>query len=126
MPGRRTIGTVVSMKRWASFLLAFEILGIALFSAMYDSLDFRIYWLGGHIVTDGSRLYHERIAGLWFTNTPFMAALFAPLAALPLTLARMLWQTAAFAAFIWACSLTAKLADCRPPLVAVVAAGLLL
>lgn len=114
------------MKRWASFLLAFEILGIALFSAMYDSLDFRIYWLGGHIVTDGSRLYHERIAGLWFTNTPFMAALFAPLAALPLTLARMLWQSAAFAAFIWACSLTAKLADRRPPLVAVVAAGLLL
>ncbi|WP_433244645.1 glycosyltransferase 87 family protein [Actinomadura nitritigenes] len=114
------------MKRWASFLLALEILGIALFSAMYDSLDFRIYWLGGHVVTDGSRLYHERIAGLWFTNTPFMAALFAPLAALPLTLARMLWQSAAFAAFIWACSLTAKLADRRPPLVAVVAAGLLL
>lgn len=126
MPGRRAVGTVVSMKRWALFILAFETLGIALFSAMYDSLDFRIYWLGGHVVTDGSRLYQERIAGLWFTNTPFMAASFAPLAALPLTLARMLWQSAAFGALIWACSSTAKLAGRRPPLVAVVTAGLLL
>ncbi|WP_192808655.1 glycosyltransferase 87 family protein [Actinomadura montaniterrae] len=114
------------MKRWALFFLAFEILGIAFFAAMYDSLDFRIYWLGGHIVTDGPRLYQERLAGLWFTNTPFMAALFKPLAALPLTFVRMLWQVAAFAAFIWACSLTMKLAGRRIPLVAVATAGLLL
>jgi alpha-1,2-mannosyltransferase len=114
------------MKRWALFFLAFEILGIALFAAMYDSLDFRIYWLGGHVVMDGPRLYEERLAGLWFTNTPFMAALFRPLAALPLTFVRMLWQVAAFAAFIWACSLTMKLAGRRISLVAVTTAGLLL
>ncbi|GAA2134501.1 glycosyltransferase 87 family protein [Actinomadura napierensis] len=114
------------MKRWASSILALEILGIVVFSAMYDSLDFRIYWLGGHAVTDGSRLYQEQLADHWFTNTPFMAALFTSLAALPLTLARMLWQLAALGAFIWACSLTVKLTGHRASLVTVVVGGLLL
>jgi Glycosyltransferase family 87 len=126
MPDGRAIYSVIVMKRWTLLLPAFEILGIALFSAPYDSLDFHIYWLGGHVITDGTRLYHERLAGLWFTNTPFMAALFTPLAALPLALARTFWQLAAFAALIWACSVTTKLARRRISLIAVVTAALLL
>ncbi|MEV0664840.1 glycosyltransferase 87 family protein [Actinomadura luteofluorescens] len=114
------------MKRWAPFILAVEVLGIVVFSAVYDSLDFRIYWLGGHAVTDGSRLYREQFAEHYFTNTPFMAVLFAPLAALPLLLARMLWQLASLAAFAWACALTVRMAGRRIPLVVAVAAGLLL
>ncbi|WP_160161112.1 glycosyltransferase 87 family protein [Actinomadura sp. K4S16] len=114
------------MKRWAPFLLAVEVLAVVVFSAVYDSLDFRIYWLGGHIVTDGSRLYQEQVADHYFTNTPFMAALFVPLAALPLVLARMLWQLASLGAFVGACALTARMAGHRIPLVVVVAAGLLL
>ncbi|WP_329095622.1 glycosyltransferase 87 family protein [Actinomadura citrea] len=114
------------MKRLAPFILAVEALGIVVFSATYDSLDFRIYWLGGHAVTDGARLYQEQLAEHYFTNTPFMAALFIPLAAVPLLLARMLWQLASLAAFVWACGLTVRMAGRRVPLVVVVAAGLLL
>ncbi|WP_433476697.1 glycosyltransferase 87 family protein [Spirillospora sp. CA-142024] len=114
------------MKRWVSLFLALEILAIVVFSAAYDSLDFHIYWLGGDAVTHGARLYQEQLADHWYTNTPFMAALFTPLAALPLTLARMLWQLASLAAFIWACRATLKMTGRHVPLVAVVAAGLLL
>lgn len=119
-------GSVARVKRWAPFVLAAEVLGIVVFSAAYDSLDFRIYWLGGHVMTDGSRLYRDQLAGHYFTNTPFMAALFAPLAALPLLLARMLWQLSSLAAFAWACALTVRMAGRRIPLVVAVAAGLLL
>ncbi|MEO3826825.1 glycosyltransferase 87 family protein [Actinomadura sp. B10D3] len=96
------------------------------FSAAYDSLDFRIYWLGGEAVTDGTRLYREQLADHWFTNTPFMAALFTPLAGLPLLFARMLWQLAALAAFVRACAVTGKLAGRRVSLTLAAAAGLLL
>ncbi|WP_433229440.1 glycosyltransferase 87 family protein [Actinomadura formosensis] len=114
------------MKRWVSLVLALEILGIVLFSIIYDSLDFHIYWLGGHAVTDDARLYEEQLADHWFTNTPFMAALFTPLSALPLRPARMLWQLASLAAFAWACRTTLKLTGRRASPAAVVAAGLLL
>ncbi|WP_168221085.1 glycosyltransferase 87 family protein [Actinomadura sp. WMMA1423] len=114
------------MKRRAPFLLAVEVLAIVVFSAVYDSLDFRIYWLGGHAVTEGSGLYRAQLADHYFTNTPFMAALFVPLAELPLLLARMLWQMASLGAFIAACALTVRMAGRRVPLVPVVAAGLLL
>ncbi|NVI85752.1 glycosyltransferase 87 family protein [Actinomadura sp. BRA 177] len=103
-----------------------EVLGIVAFSVVYDSLDFRIYWLGGHAITDGADLYQEQLADHWFTNTPFMAALFTPLAALPLTVSRLLWQLAPLAAFIWACWTTLHMAGRHVPIVPVVAAGLLL
>jgi alpha-1,2-mannosyltransferase len=114
------------MKRWASLILVLEVLGIVVFSAAYDSLDVRIYWLGGHAITDGAGLYDKQLADHWFTNTPFMAALFTPLAALSLTVSRMLWQLASLAAFVWACWTTLQLTGRRVPRVAVVAAGLLL
>ncbi|MDL4820048.1 glycosyltransferase 87 family protein [Actinomadura opuntiae] len=126
MPGDRDIGTIILMKRLAWFVLASEILGIALFSAFYNSLDFHIYWLGGHVVTDGARLYQEQLVDHWFTNTPFMAALFTPLTAIPLAVARVIWQLAAVAAFAWCCALTLKMLGRRIPLTIVVAAGLLL
>ncbi len=66
------------MKRWVSLIFVLEVLGIVAFSVVYDSLDFRIYWLGGHAITDGADLYQEQLADHWFTNTPFMAALFTP------------------------------------------------
>ncbi|MGH3242663.1 MAG: glycosyltransferase 87 family protein [Spirillospora sp.] len=115
-----------SMKRWLTLVLAMEVLGIVVFSLTYDSLDFRIYWLGGHAITDGTSLYEEQLAAHWYTNTPFMAALFTPLAALPLTLARLLWQLASLTAFIWACAMTLKLADNRASLKLAVAGALLL
>lgn len=114
------------MKRWLTLALSIEFLGIVVFSLAYDSLDFRIYWLGGHAVMDDARLYEEQLADHWFTNTPFMAALFTPLAALPLVLARVLWQLASLAAFVWACATTLKLAGHRASLKVVVAGGLLL
>ncbi|TDD32675.1 DUF2029 domain-containing protein [Actinomadura sp. KC06] len=121
-----TAATVVRMKRWLTLILAIEVLGIVAFTLTYDSLDFRIYHLGGHAITDGTSLYDEQLAEHWYTNTPFMAALFMPLAALPLTLARLLWQLASLAVFIWACATTLKLSGHHASLKAVVAGGLLL
>ncbi|MFA1537652.1 glycosyltransferase 87 family protein [Actinomadura monticuli] len=114
------------MKRWASLLLILEILGVAVFSIAYDSLDFRIYWLGGRAITDGDDLYQVQLADHWFTNTPFMAALFTPLAEMPLVLARLLWQSASLAAFIWACRTAFQLTGRSIPFVVVLASGLLL
>jgi alpha-1,2-mannosyltransferase len=114
------------MKRSASFLLGLQVLAIVAFSIAYDSLDFRIYWLGGRAITDGTALYQEQLADHWFTNTPFMAALFTPFSELPLMVARLMWQLASLAAFVWACRTTLQLTGRRVPLVVVVAAGLLL
>lgn len=126
MRGGRLHRNRCRVKRWAPFILAVEVLGIAVFSAVYDSLDFRIYWLGGHVLTDGSRLYQGQLAEHYFTNTPFMAALFTPLAALPLVVARMLWQLSSLAAFAWACTLTVRMAGRTVSPVVAVAAALLL
>ncbi|MFB4312019.1 glycosyltransferase 87 family protein [Actinomadura sp. GTD37] len=114
------------MKRWVPLVLVIEVAVLAVFSVVYDSLDFRIYWLGGDAVTDGARLYREQLADHWFTNTPFLAALFTPLSALPLTVARVMWQFAALGAFVWACRTTLRMTGRHVPFVAVVAAGLLL
>ncbi|WP_019630073.1 glycosyltransferase 87 family protein [Actinomadura atramentaria] len=117
------------MARWAYAVLAVEITAVVVFSLFYDSLDFHIYWEGGRVVTQGTRLYRERLVGLWYTNTPFLGAAFVPLAALPLTLARPIWQVGAVAAFAWACASTLRLAGrrvTRTNLAAAVAAGLLL
>ncbi|MFV2172160.1 glycosyltransferase 87 family protein [Actinomadura sp. LOL_016] len=117
------------MKRLAYTALTIELIAVALFAAAYDSLDFRIYMLGGEALTDGASLYLDQHAEHWFTNTPFAALLFAPLSALPLTVARVAWQLASVAAFAYACTVTLELAGRRPsrPVVAAtVGAGLVL
>ncbi|MBE1533439.1 glycosyltransferase 87 family protein [Actinomadura algeriensis] len=117
------------MKRLAYTALAIELIAVALFAATYDSLDFRIYMLGGEAFSDGASLYLDRHSGLWFTNAPFAALIFAPLSALPLTIARVTWQLASVAAFAHACAVTLELAGrrpSRPVLAATVAAGLAL
>lgn len=109
--------------------LLVEVVGVVVFAAVYDSLDFRIYWLGGGAITEGTRVYSEQLAAHWFTNTPFMAALFAPVSAVPLGVARVVWQLASVGAFAWACSAALELAGRRPSRLAVAAAvagGLLL
>ncbi|MQY03279.1 hypothetical protein ACRB68_13210 [Actinomadura sp. RB68] len=110
-------------------LLAAQIVAVLLFAAFWDSLDFRIYRLGGDAVTQGADLYLKRHAGLWYTNTPFAATLFIPLAELPLAVARVLWQSASVGAFAWACAMALKLAGHRPSrrvIATTVALGLLL
>jgi alpha-1,2-mannosyltransferase len=92
-------------------------------------LDFYIYWLGGHAVTQDAHLYLDQLAAHWFTNTPFAAAMFTPLASIPLVIARVMWEVASVGAFAWACTTTLKLAGYRTPRIAVAAvvvAGLLL
>ncbi|MGH3389521.1 MAG: glycosyltransferase 87 family protein, partial [Actinomadura sp.] len=110
-------------------LLAIEVLVVVVFAATYDSLDFTIYWLGGHAITQDTRLYEEQLAAHWFTNTPFMATLFVPMAAIPLTVARVIWQLTSVAAFAWACTTALRLAGhrtSRRTVAAAVAVGLLL
>ncbi|GAB2837357.1 glycosyltransferase 87 family protein [Actinocorallia aurea] len=119
-------------RKWrtaAYAVLAVEVLAVLVFAVAYPSLDHHIYWLGGGALTDGTSLYTERHAGLWFTNTPFMALLFAPASALPLTVARVLWQLGSVAALAWACVCALRLAGrphSRASLAAAVALGLLL
>ncbi|MGI8329740.1 glycosyltransferase 87 family protein [Actinomadura scrupuli] len=121
------------MKRWIApalyGALAVELVLVIGFAACYNALDFHIYTLGGRAVTNDTHLYVDRLAAHWFTNTPFAAVLFIPLAAIPLTLARVLWEPASVAAFAWACWTALKLAGYRASrtvMVAAVALGLLL
>jgi alpha-1,2-mannosyltransferase len=55
--------------------------------------------------------------------------LFAPITAIPIVIARLMWEMASVAAFAWACVTTVKLAGCRASttaVAAVVAMGLTL
>ncbi|WP_253878350.1 glycosyltransferase 87 family protein [Actinomadura rupiterrae] len=90
-----------------------EIVALAVWSVLWDSLDFRIYRLGGGVVTEGTRLYTEQLAAHWYTNTPFFALLCAPLSELPLAASRVAWQFASLAALVWACAGILELAG-RP------------
>ncbi|MEV6005992.1 glycosyltransferase 87 family protein [Streptomyces sp. NPDC051976] len=110
-------------------VLALQIFGVVAFAAAWNALDFHIYWEGGRVVTDGARLYREQLVAHWFTNTPFMAALFSPVSHIPLTVARIGWELASVGAFAWSCGSALRLggfACTRARLAVVVAAGLFL
>jgi alpha-1,2-mannosyltransferase len=106
-------------------VLAVEVVLVVGFACSYNALDFFIYVLGGQAVTADSDLYLRQLADHWFTYTPFAATLFIPLSAIPLVLARVLWELASVAAFAAACATVLKPAS-RLRVLAVVAAGLLL
>lgn len=115
--------------RAAYGVLTVQIIGILAFVVAYNALDFHIYWEGGRVATHGAKLYREQLVAHWYTNTPFMAGLFIPISHLPLTVARVLWESASVAAFAWACASALELGGfrcTRPRLAAVVAAGLFL
>jgi Predicted integral membrane protein len=121
------------VKRWVApaiyGALAVEVTLIVGFAATYNALDFFIYTLGGRAVTQDTHLYLDQLAAHWFTNTPFAAVLFSPIAAIPLTIARVIWELASVVAFASACMTTLKLAGYRASRTVVVAAvvmGLLL
>lgn len=110
-------------------VLALQIFEVVAFAAAWNALDFHIYWEGGQVVTDGARLYREQLVAHWFTNTPFMAALFSPVSHIPLTVARIAWELASVGAFAWSCGSALRLggfACTRARLAVVVAAGLFL
>ncbi|GAB3257996.1 hypothetical protein GCM10027456_36260 [Kineosporia babensis] len=83
-------------------VLGVQVLVVAVFTLLWNPLDFFIYRLGGAAIGSGTDLYLERQAGLFFTYTPFAALSFVPLNWLPLIPARLLWNLAVFAAFAWA------------------------
>jgi Glycosyltransferase family 87 len=109
--------------------LSLEVGLVVGFAAVYQPFDLAIYLWGGRAVTHGLRLYLSLAHGNWFTYPPFAAALFTPLAALPSLLVRLGWELTTVGAFAWCCTITLKLAGCRPSRtgwLAVVAAGLTL
>jgi alpha-1,2-mannosyltransferase len=69
---------------------------------------------GGHAVRNDTRLYLIQAFGHWFTYSPFAAIVFVPIAAIPLTVARVLWELASVAALAYSCVITLKLAGYRP------------
>jgi alpha-1,2-mannosyltransferase len=95
-------------------VLGLELAVVVVFAATYNALDFRIYMWGGHAVLHDSRLYLALAYGHWFTYSPFAAMVFVPVAALPLALARVLWDLVSVAALACSCVLILKLAG-RPP-----------
>ena len=106
------------MKRWVTPVIA-SVLGLELavviaFAAAYNALDFRIYMWGGHAVLHDSRLYLALAYGHWFTYSPFAAIVFVPAAALPLAVARVLWDLVSVAALGYSCTLVLKIAGYRP------------
>jgi hypothetical protein len=109
---------VAAGRQWLT-LVVFGVLGLGLvaaivFAATYDALDFRIYMWGGHAVLDDGRLYQALAYGHWFTYSPFAAIVFVPIAALPLAVARVLWDLLSVAALAYSCVLVLKLAGYRP------------
>jgi hypothetical protein len=95
-------------------VLGLELAVVVVFAATYNALDFRIYMWGGHAVLHDSRMYLALAYGHWFTYSPFAAMVFVPVAALPLAVARVLWDLVSVAALAWSCVLILKLAG-RPP-----------
>jgi alpha-1,2-mannosyltransferase len=87
------------------------VVGVALF---FNPLDFSIYLWGGDAVADDARLYLEQGYAHWFTYSPFAATVFAVLAAMPVVLARVLWQLASVAALAVAVTVAYRLCGRRP------------
>ena len=95
-------------------ILGLELAVVIGFAATYDALDFRIYMWGGHAVTQDTRLYLTLAYGHWFTYSPFAAVAFVPIAAVPLVIARVLWDLVSVAALAYCVVLILKLAGYRP------------
>jgi hypothetical protein len=103
-------------------VLGLELAVVTVFAATYNALDFRIYMWGGHAVLSDSRLYLALAYGHWFTYSPFAAIVFVPVAALPLAVARVLWDLVSVAALAYSCVMVLKLAGYRPTPIAVAGA----
>jgi alpha-1,2-mannosyltransferase len=95
-------------------VLGVELAVVVGFAASYNALDFRIYMWGGHAVLHDDRLYLALAYGHWFTYSPFAAVVFVPVSALPIVLARVLWDLVSVAALAYSGVLTLKLAGYRP------------
>ena len=109
--------------------LGLQLAVIGLFALSYDAYDFHVYALGGRAVQHDQQLYEFHWGQHGFTYPPFAAAAFVPFTAVPLALARLLWDAASVAALALATRATARLAGRRPDpleLAALTAAGLLL
>jgi hypothetical protein len=100
-------------------VLGLELAVVTGFAVAYNALDFRIYMWGGHALTHDTRLYLDLAYGHWFVYSPFAALVFVPIAALPLAVARVLWDLASVAALVWAVVLTLKLGGYRPSRLAI-------
>jgi Glycosyltransferase family 87 len=123
----------VGGKRWHApviyGVLGVELAAIIAFGITYNALDFRIYMWGGHAVTHDAQLYLVQAFGHWFTYSPFAAIVFVPIAAIPLVLARVLWDLASVAALAYSLVLMLRIAGYRPSrlmIAGVTAAALLL
>ena len=105
-------------RRWVTpvvySVLGLELAAVVVFAATYNAIDFRIYMWGGHAVLHDEQLYLVLAFGHWFTYSPFAATVFVPIAALPLTLARVLWDLVSVAALAYSVVITLKLAGYRP------------
>jgi Glycosyltransferase family 87 len=110
-------------KRWVApviyGVLGLEVAAVIGFAVGYNALDFRIYMWGGHAVLHDTRLYMDLAYGHWFTYSPFAAVVFVPIAAQPLTAARVGWDLASLAALAYSLVLIGKLAGYRPSRLAV-------
>jgi alpha-1,2-mannosyltransferase len=91
-------GAFVSLGAWA----------LGLFDGM---IDLRVYRMGGTVLLDGASLYDAQLpgSGLPFTYPPFSAVTMVPLAAVPWSVALVVWTTVSLIclAAIWHTTLPA-------------------
>lgn len=93
--------------------LAVAVAVVTIFAIVYDPFDFNVYRWGGEAVSHATRLYSVQVRGEWFTYTPFAAAVFIPMAAIPDVLGRVAWELLSLLALASAVVTTLKLAGYR-------------
>lgn len=116
-------------KRASYGALAVEVAVITWYAITHNPFDLNVYLWGGHAVRHDLRLYVTQVDHHWFTYPPFAAVSFMPVAAIPVVVARVIWEMASVAALASACISTLKLAGyraSRTTIVAVVAGALTL
>jgi hypothetical protein len=115
--------------RTAWIALAAGVLLVIVFTIVVQPFDFGVYRWGGDAIAHDLRLYLVRDGKNWFTYTPFAAALFIPIAAIPDLVGRVGWQLISLAALGFASISTLTLAGYRltkTALAGIVAVGITL
>lgn len=103
--------TTTRRRRWL-----FAALAVLVVSSVYvvrihrGMVDFEVYYRAGHRVWAGEPLYQESDGHYMFKYLPASALIDAPLAALPLDVAKPIWFAISVGAMLWSFSLVQQIA----------------
>jgi alpha-1,2-mannosyltransferase len=92
-------------------VLGLQVAVVLYVTLTHEPIDLHMYLWGGQVVGHGDQLYLAQEQGHWFTNTPFAALLFAPLARMPDVLVLVLWDLGSIGACALAGAASLRLAE---------------